>query len=231
MKMIPTTGWLASILAHLVIIFSFIPLINNKKPLSLQSHSTATAVIISAHLISYKHPIDARQSHQKHQSQESRNETKVADTTSYLNSIDQLIWQTQLTKPAVKYPKEKPTPNLKTNTLTKVKQHASIKKSNTKLTSKTIAQLLKLIHQQLQVSLWQLDPSLYQGHQGQVMLSFILTPKHSITHLQILQSSGYQQLDKIAIKLLKNLKTSEIKIPPLAESVKLELPVNFEQGL
>ncbi|TNF67508.1 MAG: TonB family protein [Gammaproteobacteria bacterium] len=236
MKAINTIGWLISILAHLVIVFSLLPLINDQTPLSLQPHSNQIKAIIYASLINTKKS--------KYQNKHQEHPLNTHDIISE-QLINQYISPKAMIQSSKTKPKEKIIEKKPQNQDRQEKAKAIVNKNSSKnsaldissqptpkkLSNYTITQLLKSLNQQLQLRLWQINPSLYQNHHGYVLIRFILTPKHSIKSVQLIHSSGYSQLDTIAIKLLKNLDLSKTKIPPIAESIKLQLPVKFEQGL
>ncbi|MCF6775683.1 energy transducer TonB [Thiotrichales bacterium 19X7-9] len=234
MKAISSSSWLISILAHLVIVFSLLPLINDQTPLSLQSQSNQIKAIIYASLINTKKP----KYQNKHQEHPLNKHDIISEALINQYISPKVMIQASKTKPKEKIIEKKPQTqnrqekaianknNSKNNAL-----DISSQPTPKKLSNYAITQLLKSLNQQLQLSLWQINPSLYQNHHGYVLIRFTLTPEHLIKSVKLIHSSGYSQLDIIAIKLLKNLDLSKIKIPPIAESIKLQLPVKFEQGL
>lgn len=63
------------------------------------------------------------------------------------------------------------------------------------------------------------------GHQGKIILSFILNPKGEVSELKILKSSGYDMLDSEALRAVNRVKT---KFPKPQKTVVVTLPIVFQ---
>lgn len=215
-------SWLIAISLHGLLLLSI--LTQSDTLLTIQTAKENKNIPIYAQLIAIKH---SSMKHQRKVKKIEKIEEKKDDHQLNQLNKNQLILKSTQSKTQKQQAHQKL--NIAKQSIPLPKQAASAP-TKEKISNKTIKRLLKQISQLLQQKLWQINDALYQGLNGRLLIDFDLTPKGAIDHIYLVKSSGENTLDSIIIHLLKNLDLSKINIPPRAESIQLQLPVNFEQG-
>ncbi|MCF6807566.1 hypothetical protein L3V79_04075 [Thiotrichales bacterium 19S9-12] len=104
------------------------------------------------------------------------------------------------------------------------------KSQSKKVTNDDMLKVLSQINQILQQRLASINNRIFYHKKGLLIIDFTLKKLGNISDIKIEKSSGYINIDQIIKKLLMLIDLSKIKIPHNAESIRLRLPVNIEQG-